>query len=84
MLAIHSLTRGLQSTEKRGLHDGTHTQTDTQLTDIVTYRLNRPRGPTPSKPLLTKLNYSVSATMLYILPRSGIYKHKIFLTQWLL
>ena len=39
ILAIHSLTRSLQSIGKRGLQEG-----DTQPMDIATYRLNRSRG----------------------------------------
>ena len=39
ILAIRSVTRGLQSTEKQGFRNGTHTQTYTQLMDIATYTL---------------------------------------------
>ena len=45
ILALRSLTKDLLSTGKWALSDGTHRQTDTQLTDIATYRLNRLRGP---------------------------------------
>ena len=43
ILAIHSLTRNLQSTGKRGFHDGTHTHTTDGHCDLETesaYRAN--------------------------------------------
>ena len=43
-LVIHSLTRSLQSTGKWGFQTWTDRQTDRQVTDIATYRLNRHRG----------------------------------------
>ena len=36
ILSIHSLTRSLQSSGKRGFHDGTDRHTDRRLTDIAT------------------------------------------------
>ena len=44
-LTICSSTRAVQSTRKRVFGNGTHKHTHRRLTDIATYRLNRPRGP---------------------------------------
>ena len=44
ILAIHSMTRSLQSTRKRGFQTWTDKKTDREVTDIATFKLNRPRG----------------------------------------
>ena len=44
LLSIRSLTRSLQSTEKRCFQEETKKHNKQQKTDIATYRLNPPRG----------------------------------------